>query len=163
LTKVASGLLPFSVEGESIQVFIVHPGGPYFDQQEWGVWSIPKGLLDEGEDVESAARREFFEEVGVLPPDGPYLDLGEVRLRSGKVVRIFAFEAERDLAFIESNEFELEWPRHSGVLHHFPEVDRGGWFDLDGAKARLLESQRDFLDRLVTKISKTQATRSVEQ
>jgi predicted NUDIX family NTP pyrophosphohydrolase len=149
MTRVAAGLLPFAWVDEVLEVFIVHPGGPYFTRQDEGIWSIAKGLLEEGEAHESAALREFEEEVGVAPPPGPYIDLGEVKLRSGKVIHIFAVEAERSLVFKASNEFELEWPRGSGVLRHFPEVDRAEWFGIDEAYRRLLDGQHPFLERLI--------------
>jgi predicted NUDIX family NTP pyrophosphohydrolase len=149
VTKVAGGLLPYSTSPGEIEVFLVHPGGPYFAHQDEGIWSIAKGLLEEGEAYEAAARREFEEETGVVPPPGPYLDLGEVKTRSGKAVFVFAFEADRSLEFVASNEFEIEWPKHSGNLHHFPEVDRAEWFTIPEARRRLLSAQHPFLDRLV--------------
>ena len=152
MTRVAAGLLPFTRVAGALEVFIVHPGGPYFTRQDEGVWSIAKGLLEEGEAHDSAAFREFEEEVGVAPPPGPYLDLGEVKLRSGKVIHIFAVETDRSLVFKASNEFELEWPRGSGLLRHFPEVDRAEWFGIDEARRRLLDGQHPFLERLVAAV-----------
>jgi predicted NUDIX family NTP pyrophosphohydrolase len=149
VNRIAAGLLPYAALPSGLEVFIVHPGGPYFAHQDEGIWSIAKGLLEEGEAREQAARREFEEEVGTPPPPGPYLDLGEVTMRSGKIVHVFAYATDRSLAFRQSNEFELEWPKHSGILRHFPEVDRGEWFGIEEAKHRLLVGQHPFLDRLV--------------
>jgi predicted NUDIX family NTP pyrophosphohydrolase len=149
MNRIAGGLLPYTLASGALEVFIVHPGGPYLAFQDEGVWSIAKGLLEEGEAHDAAALREFEEEVGVTPPPGPYIDLGEVKIRSGKVIHIFACAADRSLTFRGSNEFELEWPKHSGTLRHFPEVDRGEWFGIDEAKRRLLLGQHPFLDRLV--------------
>lgn len=157
VTRVAAGLLPYAWVGGALHVFIVHPGGPYFARQDEGVWSIAKGLLEDGEAHESAALREFEEEVGVTPPPGPYIDLGEVKLRSGKTIHIFAIETDRSLAFQGSNEFELEWPRGSGVLRHFPEVDRAEWFRIEEAPPRLLEGQHPFLERLVAAVTAEEA------
>ncbi len=152
MTRVAGGLLPYDTSSGKLEVFLVHPGGPYFAHQDAGIWSIAKGLLEEGEEREVAAQREFTEEVGVVPPPGPYLDLGEVKLKSGKIICIFAFPATRDLTFVASNEFELVWPKRSGVLQYFPEVDRAEWFDLPEARRRLLVGQQPFLDRLAASI-----------
>jgi predicted NUDIX family NTP pyrophosphohydrolase len=148
VTKTSGGLLPYSTASGQIEVFLVHPGGPYFAHQNEGIWSVAKGILEEGEGREAGARREFEEETGVLPPPGPYLDLGEVTLRSGKIVFVLAFEADRSLAFVDSNEFEIEWPKRSGNLQHFPEVDRAEWFTIPEAKRHLLSGQHPFLDRL---------------
>lgn len=153
MLKVSGGLLPFATESGELEVFLVHPGGPYFAHQNEGIWSVAKGILEEGEAREVGARREFEEETGVLPPTGPYLDLGEVTLRSGKVVFVFGFQAERSLAFVASNEFEIEWPKRSGNLAHFPEVDRAEWFTIRQAKRLLLPGQLPFLDRLVMELN----------
>jgi predicted NUDIX family NTP pyrophosphohydrolase len=149
MTRIAAGLLPYAVVAGGIEVFLVHPGGPFFAHQDAGIWSIAKGLLEEGEDRRAAARREFTEEVGVVPPEDGYTDLGEVRMASGKIVHVYAFEADRSLGFVASNDFELEWPRHSGTIHRFPEVDRAAWFGIDEARVHLLIGQHPFLDRLV--------------
>jgi predicted NUDIX family NTP pyrophosphohydrolase len=131
-----------------LEVLLVHPGGPLFARRDLGVWSIPKGEIDEGEDPLAAARREFTEEVGSPPPDRPPADLGEVRLRSGKHVRAFALEGDLDAEAAVSNLFEMEWPPRSGRRASFPEVDRAEWFEFAQARERLNPAQAEFVDRL---------------
>lgn len=134
--------------GEHLQVFLVHPGGPFFRNKDEGVWTVPKGLVGEGEDPLAAARREFTEETGVPVTATHFVPLGEVRQKGGKRVEAWAFEGDCDPAAIVSNTFELEWPPRSGRRQRFPEADRAGWFDLDVARAKILPAQRPFLDRL---------------
>ncbi len=135
-------------EGEP-ELLLAHPGGPFFARRDLGVWSIPKGEYDESEPAESAAEREFAEEIGVVPPAGRRLDLGEVRQASGKLVRAFAVEGDIDVAGGMSNLFEMEWPPGSGKLQLFPEVDRAEWFPAEQARHRLNPSQAVFVDRLL--------------
>lgn len=130
-----------------LEVLLVHPGGPYWRRKDEGAWSIPKGEMDSGEDAMSAASREFTEETGGALA-GPLEPLGEVRQRGGKRVIAFAVEGDIDIETIKSNTFEIEWPRKSGRMQVFPEIDRAGWFDLPVAHAKILEGQRPFLDRL---------------
>ncbi len=132
----------------TLTVLLVHPGGPYFVHRDEGVWSIPKGLVDPGEEHLAAARREFAEEVGCPPPVGEIRELGEIRQAGGKRVIAFAVEGDESIDFVASNEFELEWPPGSGELQLFPECDRGGWFALDEARALMVRAQTSFLDRL---------------
>jgi predicted NUDIX family NTP pyrophosphohydrolase len=131
-----------------LQVLLVHPGGPFWARRDLGVWSIPKGEYGIDEDPYAAARREFEEELGSPPPDGPAVDLGEVRQKSGKVVRAWAIAGDLDADQIHSNEFEMEWPPRSGRMRAFPEVDRAQWFGLDEARERINPAQAAFLDRL---------------
>ncbi|MGB3709374.1 NUDIX domain-containing protein [Gordonia sp. (in: high G+C Gram-positive bacteria)] len=137
-----------TADGE-LQVLLVHPGGPFFARKDDGAWSIPKGLLDGDEDPETAARREFAEETGHPAPRTDSVDLGDVRLRSGKRVRCFALEGDLDVSRIVSNTFELVWPPKSGVVKEFPEVDRGDWFTIDEARVKLNAAQAAFVDRLI--------------
>jgi predicted NUDIX family NTP pyrophosphohydrolase len=131
-----------------LEVLLVHPGGPFWARRDLGSWSIPKGELDDdGDDPLATARREFAEELGSDPPAGPYVELGEVRQKGGKHVRAWAVEGDLDPGTVRSNKFTVEWPRGSGRLREFPEVDRAEWFDLDEAGARILEGQRPLLDR----------------
>ncbi|MDQ3036880.1 MAG: NUDIX domain-containing protein [Myxococcota bacterium] len=116
------------------QLLLVHPGGPFFAKKDEGAWSIPKGLVDEGEDELAAARREVVEELGIAPPEPPFVALGEARLKSGKRVHAWAARGEMDTAALRSNEFELEWPPRSGKRQRFPEVDRAAWVDLETAR-----------------------------
>ena len=133
---------------ESVEVLLVHPGGPFFARKDDGAWSIPKGLMESDEDALAAARREFAEETGHPAPDGEALQLGEVRLRSGKRVVGFALEGDLDETAIVSNTFEMTWPPRSGKTATFPEVDRGDWFSLDEARVKLNAAQAEFVERL---------------
>ena len=131
-------------------MLLVHPGGPFWARRDLGAWSIPKGELDDGElDALSTARREFEEELGHPAPPGPYVELGEVRQKGGKRVVAWAVDGDLDTDAVRSNTFTLEWPRGSGRLREFPEVDRAEWFDLAEAGERILEGQRPLLDALV--------------
>lgn len=151
----SAGLLPFHDDDEGVRVFIVHMGGPFWGHRDDGGWSLAKGLYVPGEeDPADAARREFAEEVGVPAPAGDLLDLGEVRLSSGKLVWGFGLRADPALAFVASNTFELEWPRGSGRLQTYPEVDRAGWFDLDAARSKLTVGQVPLLDRLLAALGR---------
>ena len=153
---VSSGLLMYRVREGHLEVLLAHPGGPYFARKDDGVWSLPKGEVDPGEDLLDAARREFFEETG-LAPHGPYLPLGAVKYRNHKVVHAWAFEDDCDPAGIVSNTFELEWPPRSGRIQSFPEADRAGWFGRDEAQEKIVAAQRTFLFNLEAKL---QAARS---
>ncbi len=133
----------------STEVLLVHPGGPFWARRDEGAWSIPKGEYVDGEDPLAAARREFFEELGRAAPDGPAVPLGEVRQKGGKRVLAWAVEGDLDPATVVSNSFAVEWPRGSGRLRNYPEVDRAEWFGLEEARRRILESQRPLLDALV--------------
>lgn len=149
MTLYSAGLLPYTCDEGALRVFIVHMGGPFWGHRDQGGWSLAKGMYVPGEESPTdAARREFLEEVGVPAPPGDLLDLGEVRLSSGKRVHGFAVGATLDLAFVSSNTFEVEWPRRSGRMQTYPEVDRAGWFDLAKARTRLTQGQVPFLDRL---------------
>ncbi|MGH9169845.1 MAG: NUDIX domain-containing protein [Acidimicrobiales bacterium] len=130
-----------------IEVLIVHPGGPFFAAKDVGVWSVPKGEYELGEDPLQAARREFTEETGQEPPVGGELDLGEVR-QSNKVVRAFAYEGDLDAAAAASNECDIEWPRGSGRVLTIPEVDRAEWVAPEAARTKLVKAQVELVDRL---------------
>ncbi len=145
----SAGLLLFRRSGEhGLEVLVVHPGGPFWSRKDLGAWSLPKGEYDEAEDPELAARREFAEELGTAAPEGDLLELGEVRLKSGKVVVAWAVEGDLDTAEIVSNTFETEWPPRSGRRQEFPEVDRAQWFAPDEARVKLNPAQAAFVDRL---------------
>ena len=143
----SAGLLAWHRADGALHAFLVHMGGPFWAGKDVAAWSVPKGILDPGEDPVAAARREFAEEVGVPAPSGEPLDLGTVRSGS-KVIRAYAVEADPRLVFRTSNAFTLEWPPHSGRMQEFPEVDRGAWFPPDEARVRIVRSQLPFLDRL---------------
>jgi predicted NUDIX family NTP pyrophosphohydrolase len=148
----SAGILMYRRTGKALEVLLVHPGGPFWRNEDDGAWSIPKGEMDEGEDPAEVALREFMEEIGSAP-DGPLRSLGEIRQRGGKRVHAFAIEGDIDAGAIASNTFEIEWPPKSGRLQTFPEVDRAGWFDLPAARMKIIESQRLLLDRLMDRWS----------
>ena len=127
--------------------FLVHPGGPFFIKKEEGAWTIPKGLVDPGEDLLAAAKREFTEETGIVPVE-PYTSLGTTMLKSGKLIHAWAFFGSWDESKgIVSNSFSLEWPPHSGKFKDFPEADRAAWMNYDDAKRLINPAQIVFLDR----------------
>lgn len=156
--KYSAGLLMYRRTGDLVEVFLVHPGGPFFKKKEEGYWSIPKGLVDEDEADLDAARREFEEETSIPVIAGQaFLDLGEIRQKGGKRVRAWAFEGEADVEKIRSNSFEMEWPPRSGRRQSFPEIDRGAWFDVQTARTMIIEAQRSFLDRLCVMLAEPSA------
>jgi predicted NUDIX family NTP pyrophosphohydrolase len=146
--SASAGIVLYRRPAGELQVLLVHPGGPFWARRDLGVWSIPKGEYGIDEDPYAAARREFEEELGSPPPEGEAVDLGEVRQKSGKVVRAWAIAGDLDADQIHSNEFEMEWPPRSGRTRTFPEVDRAQWFGLDEARERINPAQAAFLDRL---------------
>ena len=154
MPKLSAGLLLYRRAPGGIEVLLVHPGGPIWARRDAGAWSIPKGEVDEDEDEDAAARAEveFAEELGTRAPDGARLDLGEIRQKGGKRVRAWAAAGDLDAGTVVSNTFDMEWPRGSGVVRSFPEVDRAAWFSVDEARVKLLEGQRPLLDRLVEEL-----------
>jgi predicted NUDIX family NTP pyrophosphohydrolase len=130
------------------EVLLVHPGGPFWARKDLGSWSVPKGEYDGDEDPLAVARREFDEEIGLGVPAGDPVLLGELKQPSGKVVTVFALHADLSLDGTHSNTFELEWPKGSGRIQEFPEVDRAEWFGLDEARHRLTKGQVGFIDQL---------------
>ncbi len=148
MAKLSAGVLLYRV-ADGVEVLLAHPGGPFWARKDDGAWSVPKGEYEADEDPWVAARREFAEELGLTVPDGDRLDLGEVKQTGGKVVTVFAVRADLDVAEARSNTFELEWPRGSGRLREFPEVDRVAWLPIEAARVKLLKGQLPFLDRLL--------------
>ncbi len=150
----SAGLLLFRHRGGRLEILLAHPGGPLWARRDEAAWTLPKGLLEPGEDAFDVARREFREETGSRPPEDPtaYLPLGEVRQASGKVVRGWAAEGDLDPAAATSNTFEMEWPPGSGRRVAFPEIDRLAWFEPAEARRRLIHAQTAFVDRLVERI-----------
>jgi predicted NUDIX family NTP pyrophosphohydrolase len=146
--KESAGILAFRGELPELQVFLAHPGGPVFRRKDAGVWTIPKGEINEGEEPLAAARREFEEETS-FRLEGPFLPLGSVKLKSGKIVHAWACRAELDPLRVKSITFRMEWPPRSGKLGEYPEVDRGDYFSLELAKEKLNEAQGLLLPRLV--------------
>ncbi len=146
----SAGLLPYRTRGDgSLEVLIAHMGGPFWARKDDGAWSIVKGEYGAGEDAFAAARREFTEETGAPPPSGEPIALGELRQRGGKLIVAWALEAgELDPSGFHSNTFTLEWPRGSGRMQEFPEVDRAAWFDCETARRKLVAGQVPFVDVL---------------
>lgn len=144
----SAGLLVFRHTGQGIEVLLGHMGGPYFARRDAGAWTVPKGEYDPGEPAWEAARREFREELGLPPPDGAALPLGEVRQSGGKTVTAWAVEADLDPATVVPGTFAMEWPPRSGRIQEFPELDRVAWFALDRAREVIVSAQAAFLDRL---------------
>ncbi len=135
-----------------IEVLLVHPGGPFWQKKDEGVWSIPKGEPEENEDLPAAAVREFREEIG-LAPEGDLLDLGWIKQKGGKIVYAWAFEAEpRQTISPASSAFDMEWPPRSGKIQSFPEIDRAEFFSLAQAEKKINQGQRTFLERLLEKV-----------
>jgi len=132
-----------------LEVLLGHMGGPFWARRDEGAWSIPKGELEEGEPPLAAARREFAEELGHAPPEGPVVELGEIRQKAGKRVIAFAMEGDLDPQAIVPGTFEMQWPPRSGRMQSFPEVDRVAWFDLVTAAAKIVRGQAELLERLV--------------
>lgn len=148
--KKSAGVLLFRRLGPEIEVLLAHPGGPFWKNKDDGAWSIPKGEYAEGEDPLAAARREFAEEIGVIPP-GDFVPLGETRQPGGKVVSAWALEGDFDTGNLRSNTFSIPWPPGSGKLKEFPEIDRAEWFPLRIARNKILKGQAEFLDRLANR------------
>jgi len=147
--KRSAGLLLYRHTDNGIEVLLGHMGGPFFARRDAGVWSIPKGEYEPDEPAWDAARREFREELGLAPPDGEAVPLGEVRQTGGKIVTVWAIEADLDLATVVPGTFTMEWPPKSGRRQEFPELDRVEWLGLDRARAVIVTAQAAFLDRLL--------------
>ncbi len=151
MAKRSAGVLLYRRAGKSLEVFLVHPGGPFWAKKDDGAWSIPKGEFAEGQDPVEAAKREFAEETG-FPLKGKLEALEPIRQAGGKIVYAWAVEGEIDASAIRSNTFSMEWPPHSGKSRKFPEVDRASWFDLDTARWKLVKSQALLLEQLREKL-----------
>lgn len=151
--KRSAGILLFRRAGDGLEVLLGHMGGPLWARRDEAAWSVPKGeyLLDE--EPLAAARREFAEELGLPLPDVPLIELGEVRQKSGKVVRVWAGESDLDLTGFAPGAFEMEWPRGSGQSRSFPEIDRVAWLDPAAARVALVAGQRELLDRLAAQLA----------
>lgn len=146
--KRSAGLLLFRRAEHGPQVLLGHMGGPFFARRDAGAWTVPKGEYEPDEPAWEAARREFQEELGLPPPDGEAIPLGEVRQSNGKIVTAWALEADLDPAAIEPGTFTMEWPPRSGWFQEFPELDRVEWFGLGRARDLIVPAQAAFLDRL---------------
>lgn len=147
-TKRSAGLLLFRHTDEGLQVLLGHMGGPLWAKKDAGAWTVPKGEYDPDEPAWEAARREFQEELGLAPPDGEAVPLGEVAQKNGKVVTAWAVEADPDLSGFTPGTFTMAWPPRSGRMQEFPELDRVAWLGLDRARGLVIAAQTAFLDRL---------------
>ncbi|MFF9278114.1 NUDIX domain-containing protein [Streptomyces griseosporeus] len=144
----SAGLLLYRRSGDGLEVLLGHMGGPFFARRDAGAWTVPKGEYDPGEPAWEAARREFREELGLEPPDGEAVPLGEVRQKNGKIVTAWAVRADLDPATVVPGTFLMEWPPRSGRMREFPELDRVAWFGLERAREVIVTAQAAFLDRL---------------
>ena len=152
MPKRSAGILVYRMKNGGIEVFLVHPGGPFWAKKDLGAWSIPKGLIEGDEEMESAARREFKEETGVEVPPGELIPLGSVRQSNNKTVYAWALEYDFEASRIKSNTFTIEWPPGSGNLREYPEVDQGAWFPLDVAREKIHKGQIPLLERLAKRL-----------
>ena len=153
MAKKSAGLLLYRKVDDSLEVFLVHPGGPFWAKKDDGAWSIPKGEFAEGEDALEAAKREFQEETG-SEVKGTFEALEAVKQAGGKIVYAWIIEGDIDSSAIRSNNFSMEWPPRSKKIREFPEVDRGEWFALAMARKKILASQSPFLDELLRKLKR---------
>ena len=151
----SAGVIAFRWRGDELEVFLVHPGGPFWQRKDEGAWSIPKGEFSEIETPEAAARREFSEETGFLLPQD-LLALTPIVQSRSKVVHPFAVEADLDPDALRSNTFALEWPPRSGAMREFPEADRAAWFTIPEAHRKIIAGQRPILDELAERMKRAQ-------
>ena len=151
MPTTSAGILLYRYRDAGLEVFLVHPGGPFWAKKDQAAWSIPKGEISGDEDPLRAAKREFEEETGIRV-EGPFTDLGALRQSGNKTVSAYAAEGDCDPKGISSNTFEMEWPPNSGRKQRFPEVDRAVWFPLETAREKLHKGQVGFLDRLLKKL-----------
>jgi predicted NUDIX family NTP pyrophosphohydrolase len=149
MATTSAGLLMYRIRDGHLQVLLAHPGGPFWKNKDKGAWTIPKGEVDENEDLLMAALREFEEETGIVP-SGPFLPLGYVKNKSGKIVHAWAFAGDCDPTEIRSNLFSIEWPPNSGRQREFPEIDKALFYDLSEARLKIATPQITFLDVLAS-------------
>jgi predicted NUDIX family NTP pyrophosphohydrolase len=152
MPKHSAGLLMYRYRNEVQEVFLVHPGGPFWAKKDLGAWSIPKGEYSLEEDALAAARREFTEETG-FAAEGEFIPLTPLKQPSGKIISAWAFSGDCDPKAVKSNTFTLEWPPRSGQEQEFPEVDRAGWFTLEEAKVKIIKGQLGFVEELPRTLS----------
>ena len=149
MPKRSAGLLLYRITDAGVEVLLGHPGGPFWARKDDGAWTIPKGEYVDDEDPWAAAQREFREELGLSAPNGPRLDMAPVKQPGGKIITAYAVRGDLDVTDSSSNTFELEWPKGSGKVREYPELDRVGWFAIDTARSKLLKGQLPLLDRLL--------------
>lgn len=160
MPQTSAGILLYRRRRATLEVFLVHPGGPFWARKDEAAWSLPKGLIDPDEDPLAAARREFREETG-FDAKGDFADLGTFKLLGGKNLHVFALEGHCDPARLRSNHFEIEWPPKSGQLQSFPEADRGGWFAPEAALKKITKGQRKVLEAFF--IGRIPSAKRIEQ
>jgi predicted NUDIX family NTP pyrophosphohydrolase len=148
-SKQSAGLLVYRGAGASLEVLLVHPGGPFWSKKDDGAWFIPKGEVEPGEEPWDTARREFREELGLSPPEGSALDLGTVKNKGGKLIYAWGLSGDLDLTGFVSNTFSLEWPPRSGKQREFPEVDRALYFGIEAATQKMHAAELPLLERLL--------------
>ncbi len=149
---VSAGLLLYRMRSGALEVFLAHPGGPFWKNKDAGAWTIPKGVVDAGEEPLAAARRGFREETGIRA-SGPFVALGSIRQRAGKTVHAWAWEGDADPERVSSNEMRTEWPRGSGRWIAFPEIDRCAWFSAAAARAKINPAQAELIERLESELT----------
>jgi predicted NUDIX family NTP pyrophosphohydrolase len=147
MPRISAGLLMYRTHSGNLQVLLAHPGGPFFKNKDDGSWTVPKGEVEEGEDLLSTAQREFKEETGIAP-NGPFIQLMPIKQKGGKIVHAWGFEGDFDPRTIVSNTFKLEWPPKSGRLVEFPEIDRAEFFGVPAAKQKLKAAQIPLIEEL---------------
>lgn len=147
----SAGILLYRFKSNRLEVFLAHPGGPFWAKKDAGAWSIPKGLFEDGETPLEAAKREFKEETGVLV-EGEFIELGSLKQPSKKIVHAWALEKDVDASSVVSNTFALEWPNGSGNIKEYPEIDRAEWFGISEARIKILKGQAKFIDILLERI-----------
>jgi len=153
MAKKSAGLIMYIHKNSELKIFLVHPGGPYFVKKDDACWSIPKGLIEDNEDKLATAVREFEEETG-MKPSGDFIPLGEITMKSGKLIYAWAFEGKEDAEFLfKSNLFEMEWPPNSGKKENFPEADKFEFFSVEEAKKKINPSQIPLINNLVNHLS----------
>jgi predicted NUDIX family NTP pyrophosphohydrolase len=153
MTIRSAGILPYRYSSSDVlEVFLVHPGGPFWAKKDDKSWSVSKGIIEDGEDELKAAKREFAEETGIHI-DGDFISLGEIKQPSKKIVVVWAVAANIDEKSIVSNTFNMEWPKGSGAFHDYPEVDRTAWFNLSIAKVKILKGQLGFIEKIASALN----------
>jgi predicted NUDIX family NTP pyrophosphohydrolase len=157
MAKRSAGILLYRGRGTKLELLLVHPGGPFWAKKDQGAWSIPKGEYELGEDSLAVARREFEEELGSPPPEGSFIELGELVQPSRKVITAFAGQGDFDPAKLTSNHFKMEWPPESGRKQSFPEVDRAAWFMTAEAREKIQPGQAPFIDCLLQRLQSKKA------
>ncbi len=162
VTTFSAGILLFRFRDNKLEVMLVHPGGPFWENREDCVWSIPKGLPEDNENPLDAARREFKEETG-FEVDGDFIDLGELHQSSVKTVHVWALEQDLDVTNIMSNTIPYEWPKNSGNIQDIPEVDKAGWFDIGLAKVKIIKGQIGFLTKLIEIVARSQKATHIDK